>query len=473
MDTDRELLRRYTQDGDEAAFTAVVYRHTDLVYSAALRLVNGDAHLAHDVAQKVFCTLALKAGSLRERDNLLGWLHTTTRYAASVAVRSERRRRHHEQEAAMNAHHDAPAEQLDWTQLQPLLDEAVGSLRVEDREAVLLRYFQGKSHREVGAELGLSETLARKRVERALEKLRTLLSRRGVTASSALLATTITAHAVQAAPVGYAAGFGSASLAVAAEAGSVGLLWPAILFFMKTKTIIVTSIIILGAVLVGTWWWNNQSATNSTALPVAGSHAISTASARVEPVRLAAVPVVSTDSSSPPEILPPATRTSPTKTAPAARASASATGSALGSPDIRSNFNYVLRDVLQLVNAGDYASLVRNYLPAKGKPQIEDAATLEQSIQFRANDPEVQRMLQRLGQDLATVQNVPPIFSADGRTARLKASPNAEQALVFVQLNNAWVFSGYESTAPAIPTPANNIPPPKKNPSTTGGGYVP
>ena len=99
MESDRELLRRYAQNGDEAAFTEVVRRHTDLVYSAALRLAAGDAPLAQDIAQKVFATLAQKSAALAGRENLVGWLHTTTRYAASAAVRGERRWRTHDHDA--------------------------------------------------------------------------------------------------------------------------------------------------------------------------------------------------------------------------------------------------------------------------------------------------------------------------------------------------------------------------------------
>ena len=64
MTPDSELLGRYAGTRSEDAFAELVRRHVNLVYSAALRQVNGDAHLAQDVAQTVFTDLARKAGSL-------------------------------------------------------------------------------------------------------------------------------------------------------------------------------------------------------------------------------------------------------------------------------------------------------------------------------------------------------------------------------------------------------------------------
>jgi RNA polymerase sigma factor (sigma-70 family) len=244
MESDRELLRQYAEAGNQAAFAEVVRRHTDFVYSVALRLVAGDGALAQDVAQSVFTTLASKAARLAQRDNLLGWLHTTTRYAASAAVRGERRRRTHEQEAS-TMHNDSPTPEANWLQLQPLLDEAVGGLREQDREAVLLRFFHGKSHREVGAALGMNETLVRKRVDRALEKLRVHLSRRGVTLSTALLGAAITTHSVQAAPAGLSAIISKSAMSATVHASVAGVVSKGFLTMKTKSTMAITAIAIL------------------------------------------------------------------------------------------------------------------------------------------------------------------------------------------------------------------------------------
>ncbi|MGA2179858.1 MAG: sigma factor [Verrucomicrobiota bacterium] len=98
MTPDCELLRRYAGTKSEEAFAELVRRHVNLVYSAALRQVNGDVHLAQDVAQTVFTDLARKAVSLLRRSTLTGWLYTSAHFAAAKAVRTEQRRHAREQE---------------------------------------------------------------------------------------------------------------------------------------------------------------------------------------------------------------------------------------------------------------------------------------------------------------------------------------------------------------------------------------
>src|SRR6266487_2441056 len=213
MTPDGELLRRYTETNSEHAFAELVGRHLNLVYSAALRQVNGDAHLAQDVAQTVFADLARKAASLARRPILTGWLYTSALFAAAKAVRTERRRHTREQEAhLMNQLLCDAAPDPDWEKLRPVLDAAMLELNETDREAVLLRYFDNRPHAEIADRLGLSENAARMRVDRALEKLRTLLVRRGVSTTAALSAV-ISANAVQVAPAGLAVTISTAALA--------------------------------------------------------------------------------------------------------------------------------------------------------------------------------------------------------------------------------------------------------------------
>ena len=237
MISDCELLRRYAEDGYEAAFAELVRRHVDLVYSSACRQVGGDAHLAQDVAQGVFTELARQARRLCRHANIVGWFYTTTRYTANNLRRREHRRRTREQEAyAMQSTPAAP--EPDWATLQPVLDEAVCALSAADREAVLLRFFQNKNHGEVGSALGLSEDAARKRVDRALEKLRTHFSRRGVTVSTALLAAAITANSVQAAPANLAATLAGGALTGVGSAGWAQTVSPILIMTTKTKLLL-------------------------------------------------------------------------------------------------------------------------------------------------------------------------------------------------------------------------------------------
>ncbi len=198
MTPDSELLRQFARTNSEAAFAELVKRHVNLVYSAALRQVNGDAHLAKDVAQTVFTDLARKAGSLSHRETLTGWLYTSAHFAAAKIIRGENRRRDRE-EKFMRESISETAPEADWEKLRPTLDDAMHELKESDRDAILLRYFENRQFAEVGAKLGLNENAARMRVERALEKLRAVFAKRGITTTTAL-ASVISANAVQMAP---------------------------------------------------------------------------------------------------------------------------------------------------------------------------------------------------------------------------------------------------------------------------------
>jgi RNA polymerase sigma factor (sigma-70 family) len=200
-DTDLQLLARYSRDRADDAFAEIVRRHLDLVHSAALRQVRSP-QLAEEVAQSVFTDLARIAGKLKPDTVLTAWLYQVTRRTAIDVVRREARRQLREQIATeMNAMNATTA---DWTQIEPLLDEAMDALDVTDRAAVLLRYFENKSLREVGQTLGTNDDAAQKRVSRAVDRLREFFAKHGVTIGASGLVVVISANAVQAAPIGLA-----------------------------------------------------------------------------------------------------------------------------------------------------------------------------------------------------------------------------------------------------------------------------
>ena len=243
MPDDRQLLTRFANEGDEHAFREVVTRHLDFVYSVALRLVAGDVHLAQDVTQTVFADLARKAGGLSGKVVLSGWLHEATRFAAAKLVRTERRRRAREQEAVLmqKLSTESPP---DWAELAPLLDSAIGELKRRDRDAVLLRFFERKDIHAVGEALCISDDAAQKRIERALEKLRVILTRRGVTLSTPMLAAAITGGGIHSAPAGLTVAVAAASLA--APLTPIGAILFKIMATTKIKAAIVT-VVVAGA----------------------------------------------------------------------------------------------------------------------------------------------------------------------------------------------------------------------------------
>lgn len=201
MNEDALLLRRFVEDHAEDAFTEIVRRHLAMVYGTALRRVGGDAHLAQDVAQTVFISFATKAESLRNHVSLAGWLYVATHRATAEAVRREQRRKQHEASAhSMNLSGTPEDPAVDPAALRPLLDDALVVLRYDDREAVVLRYFAQRSFAEIASTLRITEEAARKRVERAVEKLHQTLARRGITSTVTALGSALTAGGMTVAP---------------------------------------------------------------------------------------------------------------------------------------------------------------------------------------------------------------------------------------------------------------------------------
>ena len=255
MNDDLTLLREYARRNSEEAFTTLVSRHVNLVYSVAMRQVR-DPHLAEEITQAAFIILARKAGSLGDKTILPGWLCRTARYASANALTIQRRRQHREQEAHMqsilNGGSEAPSQQADeetWNQIAPLLDGAMEKLGPKDHDALVLRFFEGRNFKEVGSALGASEDAAKMRVSRALEKLRKIFKKRGVSSTTTIIAGTISANSVQAAPVALAKTVTAVALAKGATASlsTLTLIKGAlkIMAWAKAKTAIVACVVIL------------------------------------------------------------------------------------------------------------------------------------------------------------------------------------------------------------------------------------
>jgi RNA polymerase sigma factor (sigma-70 family) len=250
MIDDATLLDRYSRERSEAAFSELVQRHLTLVYSAALRRTGGDAHRAKDVAQIVFTALARGAAALSGHAALTGWFYAATRNAAIDLMRAERRRQVREEKAHIMEEILSSGEPpADWEQLRPVLDEAMDELDERDREAVLLRFFEGRPLAVVANALRVSEDAARKRVDRALDKLGGLLARRGITSTGGALAVLLANQTSVAAPAGVAASIAAAAMAGATAAGvSAGA---AGILIMSTSKAVMGITAVIAAVAIG------------------------------------------------------------------------------------------------------------------------------------------------------------------------------------------------------------------------------
>ncbi len=247
--TDEQLLHHYAETGDHDTFARIVSRHADWVYSVALRQVR-DSGTAEDVAQAVFIILARKARSLGRGTILSGWLFRAVRFVAIDALRSEHRRRMREQSAYREMEVTMQDAEVEWDKVSPVIDGCLAELKKTDQTAILLRFYERKPWRDVGTGLGLSEDAARIRVDRALEKLRLLLTRRGLAGSAATLSSLLAAYTVQAAPAalaqmsaGSAAPLGSCSVNLLARSALRRLL------LRKLEIALAVGLILLAAIL--------------------------------------------------------------------------------------------------------------------------------------------------------------------------------------------------------------------------------
>jgi uncharacterized protein (TIGR03435 family) len=245
---DAKLLEQFARENSEAAFTMLVERHIGLVHSVAVRHT-ANPQSAQDITQAVFIILARKAILLNRKTILPGWLYQTARLTAANFQRVETSRTRREQEAYMQSTLQESAPDTLWSEMSPLLDEAMSHLGASDRDALVLRYFQNKSLSEVGLTMGLEERTAQKRVTRAIEKLRKIFAQRGVTLSGAAIVGAVSANSVQAAPVAFVKTISAVAVAkgAAATTSTLTLVKGAlkIMAWTKAKTAIVVGVVVL------------------------------------------------------------------------------------------------------------------------------------------------------------------------------------------------------------------------------------
>ena len=227
--TDSQLLDRWREASDRGAMDELVRRHIHFVYGAARRqLPAGYQAYAEDVTQAVFMLLIHKSPRVRSDAALAVWLHRAAGYAAANARRmlvrqANRDRRAARPEAQVNPSHSTDGEE--YRELLPVLDEAIDRLPARDRSGVVMCFFQRRTYGQIGAVMGITEEAARKRVSRAVDRLREHFAHRGLVASSAALCAVLTGESTVAAPAalaGTTANLATLSQLAAGASGAAG-----------------------------------------------------------------------------------------------------------------------------------------------------------------------------------------------------------------------------------------------------------
>ena len=259
---DEELLAAWNAHGRRGDFEELVRRHLGLVQGTARRQLGDD--LAEDTVQTVFAIFARKAPRLAGVRSLTAWLHRVTVLQCRSAIRRRQRERRHQlaamQHALLHEGRDPLADIL------PHLDDALTALPDADRTLLLMRYSEGLTFAGAAARTGRSEAALRQQAGRALEKLSTLLRRRGVTVPAAAMS----------AGLGAVLGAQSSANAAAAVAGralhgagalSRGALWAATLSTMTTTQSILTGAVIAVLLAAGPVAWRAWQITEARQAP--------------------------------------------------------------------------------------------------------------------------------------------------------------------------------------------------------------
>jgi RNA polymerase sigma factor (sigma-70 family) len=238
-------LQNFTSTRCERAFRKLTEGHAGLVYSTALRVVDGDAATAQDVVQMVFTSLARRPQAVRDGKALAAWLHRVAVGCAVDAVRGESRRRKREQLSMHMTPSATSATEPDdlWQQAAPVIDAALDRLPEKDRQLLVLRFWQRQNLQAIGAGFGMSDNAVQKRLSRALEKLRGILSRRGIRGSSAALSAALLSAAMSSPSSAAIVGISTSSLALAgtSAAGSSTPILTKILAMSAKQKIALTS----------------------------------------------------------------------------------------------------------------------------------------------------------------------------------------------------------------------------------------
>lgn len=194
--SDQELVERFAQSRDEAAFRVIVERHGPMVHGVCLRAL-GCPHDAEDAFQATFLIFSQRAGSIRKSASLASWLHGVARRVTNELQRSQHRRQRREQ-AATTPTTKSPVDELSWAEVKTGLDEELERLPAAYREVVVLCYLEGQTRDEAAQRLGVEVGVVKGRLERGRKLLADRMTKRGLTLSAGLLTVALSPGTVSA-----------------------------------------------------------------------------------------------------------------------------------------------------------------------------------------------------------------------------------------------------------------------------------
>jgi RNA polymerase sigma factor (sigma-70 family) len=188
--SDEQLLSRFFERHEDAAFAAILERHGPLVYGVCRRVLS-DANDAEDAFQATFLVLVRKGGGLREPGRLASWLfgvaqRTARKVRAQAALRVRSERQASEMQTTQMPSRSASSD-MTLDELRGVLEDEIGKMPNKYSLPLVLCYLEGKTNAEAAAQLGWPEGSMSRRLARARDLLRSRLARRGLALSAALV----------------------------------------------------------------------------------------------------------------------------------------------------------------------------------------------------------------------------------------------------------------------------------------------
>ena len=247
--SDIALLKRYVDDHDEMAFAEIVRRYAGMVYAACYRVLR-DKQLAEDVTQDTFLKLMRRPG--RVSLSVGGWLHKAATQLAIDVLRSESSRKRRERTHTQD-HAEFVEDQQSWKEVSETIDRAMAELPDEVRDLLVQNFILGRSQKEIAEERNTSVATICRRVNDAMEQLRGVMRRRGMSAPAVLIVFDFLAlRGSETVPLAVQQGLGKMTMLAGVNRGwtMIKPIHPASAHLWQVKELEVAAAVLIGVMLL-------------------------------------------------------------------------------------------------------------------------------------------------------------------------------------------------------------------------------